>query len=148
MVTAQSHLSAGWHIGLMSRRSAQRWGRWFVLVWVGMWLSTALLPCCEVAAAVAAQEQAQHANCEHAADRAPDSNSDQKPGTCLGIAAPAPASAERLVAPIGSNLPQLAPGFSAPSHVLPPLPRLTLPVAYRAAPPPMAVYLRSQRLRI
>ena len=148
MVTAQNHFSVGGYSGLMSRRSAQRWGRWFVFVWVAMWLSTALLPCCEVEAAVAAQEQAQHANCEHVADPAPDSDGDHKTGTCLGMTAPAPAPAERLAASIGSTLSQLAPGYATPSHVPTSMPAFTRLVAYRAAPPPMAVYLRSQRLRI
>jgi len=148
MYIAHTRHWAGRHVRLMSAGSAKRWGRWFVYVWLGIWVSTALLPCCEVAAAVAAHEQALHPECGHPAEQAPDSGDGHKTGACLGIAAPAPASAERLAAPAGGNLTQPVPGISASSHVLPPLPALSLPVAYRAAPPPVAVYLRSQRLLI
>lgn len=133
----------------MSGRTAKRWGRWFVFVWLGMWLSTALLPCCEVEAAVVGNEQALRPDCGHSAEQAPDSSGGHKTGACLGIAAPAPASAERMAAPGGDNLTPPAPGISAPlHHVLLPLPALPLPVMFRAAPPPVAVYLRSQRLLI
>jgi hypothetical protein len=148
MHTAQTRHSAGRQIRLISRRSAKRWGRWFVFVWLGMWLSAALLPCCEVEAAVVRHEQALHPDCGHPAEQAPDSGGGHKTGACLDIAAPAPASAEILAGPSGGNLTQPALGISAPTHVLPPLPALTLPVAYRSAPPPVAVYLRSQRLLI
>jgi hypothetical protein len=148
MYTAQTRHPAARQIRLMSGRSAKRWGRWFVLVWLGMWLSTALLPCCEVQAAVVGHEQVAHPACGHPADPAPVSGGGHKIGACLGIAAPAPASAERLAAPTGGNLTQPVPAISAASHVLPPLPALALPVAYRAAPPPVAVYLRSSRLLI
>jgi hypothetical protein len=148
MYSAQIRHSAGRHVRLMSGRSAKRWGRWFVFVWLGMWLSTALLPCCEVEAAVVGNQQALHPDCGRPAEQAPDSGGGHKTGACPGIAAPAPASAEWLAAPGGGNLAQPAPGISAPSHVLPPLPALSLPVAYRAAPPPVALYLRSQRLLI
>jgi len=148
MYTAQTRHSAGRPFRLMSASSAKRCGRWFVFVWLGMWLSTALLPCCEVAAAVAAHEQALQPDCGHPAEQAPDSDGGHKTGACLSIAAPAAASAERLAVPTGGNLTQPVLGMSASSHVLPPLPALSLPVAYRAAPPPVAVYLRSQRLLI
>src|ERR1039457_5908776 len=95
----QTRHSTGRHVRLMSGRSAKRWGRWFVFIWLGMWISTALLPCCEVAAAVAAHEQTLHSDCGHAADQAPDSGGGHKTGTCLGIAAPAPTPAERLAVP-------------------------------------------------
>jgi hypothetical protein len=148
MYTAQIYSSAGRRVRLMSARSAKRWGRWFVFVWLGIWLSTALLPCCEVEAAVVGHAQALHQDCGHPAEQAPDSGGGHKSGACLGMSAPAPVSVERLAAPSGGNLAQLALGISAPSHVLPPLPALSLPLAYRAAPPPVAVYLRSQRLLI
>jgi hypothetical protein len=148
MYTAQIRHSAGRHFRLMSAGSAKRWGRWFVFVWLAMWVSTALLPCCEVAAAVAAHEQALQPDCGHPAEQAPDSGGGHKTGACLGIAAPAAASAERPAAPSGGNLTQPALGISAPSSVLPPLPALSLPAVYRVAPPPVAVYLRSHRLLI
>lgn len=148
MYTAQTRHSTGRHVRLMSTSSAKRSARWFVFVWLGMWLSMALLPCCEVEAAVVGHEQALHPDCGHPAEQAPDSGGGHRTGACLGIAAPAPASAERPAVPSGGNLAQQALGISAPSHVLPPLPSLPLPVAYRAAPPPVAVYLRSQRLLI
>ena len=144
MYSAQIRHSAGRHVRLMSAGSAKRWGRWFVFVWLGMWLSTALLPCCEVGAV--GHEQALHPDCGHPADQAPNSGVGHKTGSCLGIAAPTPASAERLAAPSGGNLVQPALGISALSYVLPPLP--APPVAHRVAPPPVAVYLRSQRLLI
>jgi hypothetical protein len=53
-----------------------------------------------------------------------------------------------LAAPGGGNLTPPALGISAPSHILPPLPALSLLTMFRAAPPPVAVYLRSQRLLI
>jgi len=148
MYTAQIHHSAGRHLRPMSTGSAKRCGRWFVFVWLGMWLSTALLPCCEVEAAVVGHVQALHPDCGHAAEQAPGSGGGHKTGACLGIAAPAPASAERLAAPSDGKLIPPAPGISVRSYVLPPLPALTLPVTYRAAPPPVAVYLRSLRLLI
>lgn len=133
----------------MYGRSAKRWGRWFVFLWLGMWLATALLPCCEVEAAIAGHEQALHPDCGHPANQAPASGGGHKTGACLGISTPAPASAERLGAPGGGNLMHPAPSNSALSHVLPPLPALALPpLAYRAASPPLAVYLRSLRLLI
>lgn len=132
----------------MSARSAKRWGRWFVIAWLGMWLSTALLPCCEVAAAVAAHEQALHPDCGDASGEAPDSGGGHGTGACLGMAAPAPAPAERLAAPTGGNLTQPALGASLSFYALPPSPALSLLAIYRTAPPPVAVYLRSNRLLI
>jgi hypothetical protein len=132
---------------LMSTRSAKRWGRWFVFAWMGMWISTALLPCCEVAAAVAAHEQAQHPDCGHAPDPAPESGGGHKSGACLEITAPAPAAAENLAGPSADKFAQQVLLVSASFHVLPP-PALSRPAAYRAAPPPLAVHLRSTRLLI
>jgi hypothetical protein len=148
MYSAQIRHSTGLYVRLMSARSAKRWGRWFVFVWLGIWLSTALLPCCEVEAAVVGREQALYPDCGHPDEQAPGSGGGHKTGACIGIAAPAPASAERMAAPSGGNLAHPAPGISAPSHVFPPLPAFSLLVAYRAAPPPVAVYLRSHRLLI
>src|SRR5476651_1124362 len=115
MYTAQIYCSAGRHVRLMSTGSAKRCGRWFVFVWLGMWLSTALLPCCEVEAAIVGHEQALHPDCGHPAEQAPDSGGGHKTGACLGIAAPAPASAEILAAPSGGNQTHQALGISAPS---------------------------------
>ncbi len=134
-------------VRLMSRRSAKSWGRWFAFVWLVMWVSAALLPCCEVAAAVAAHEQTAPSDCEHPNGGAPDFDGGRKHTPCPSIAAPAPASAERPAA-AGGNPTPLAPTVSASSYVLPSLPGLSLPIAYRAAPPPVAVYLRSLRLLI
>ena len=146
MHTVPIRHSAGQHAGPISRHSAQRWGRWFVSIWIGILVSTALLPYCEVAAAVVTHEQAMYANCDHPAGQAPDSGGDRKTGTCLGIAASATAPVNMLSAPTGGNLTPLAPGISAPLHVLAQLP--ALPAAYRAAPPPAAPYLRNLRLLI
>jgi hypothetical protein len=148
MYTAQTRHSAGWDVRLMSAASAKRWGRWFVFVWLGMWLCTSLLPCCQVEAAVIGHAQALHQECGHPAEQAPDSGGSHKSGACLEISAPAAAPDARFAAPSGGNLVPLVLGISTPSHVLPPLPALSLPVAYRAAPPPIPVYLRSQRLLI
>jgi hypothetical protein len=148
MYTAQTRHSAGWDVRLMSAASARRWGRWFVFVWLGMWLCTSLLPCCQPEAAVVGQAQALHQDCGHPPGQAPNTGGGHKTGACLGISAPVAASAERLAAPSGGNLAPLALGTSTPSHVLPPLPALSRLVAYRAAPPPVPVYLRSQRLLI
>jgi hypothetical protein len=148
MYSAQIRHSTGQYVRLMSARSAKRWGRWLVLVWLGMWLCTALLPCCEVEAAVVGHAQALHPDCGRPAEPAPDSGGGHTNTTCLGIAAPAPASAESLAAPSGGNLAQPALGICAPYHVFPPMPALSLPLTFRAAPPPVAVYLRNQRLLI
>ena len=148
MYSAQIHHSAGRYVRLMSARSAKRWGRRIVFVWLGMWLATALLPCCDVEAAVLRHAQALHPDYGHPCEQAPESGGGHTNGACLDIAAPAPTSAEKLAAPSGGNLAQLAPDLSAPSHVIPPLPALSLLQTYLAAPPPVAVYLRSQRLLI
>jgi hypothetical protein len=147
MYTVQTRHSAERYVRLMSGRTAKRWGRWFAFVWLGMWLSTALLPCCEVEAALVGNEQALHPDCGRPAKQAPDSGG-HKTGVCVGMSTPAPASAEKLAAPGGGNLTPPALGISAPSHILPPLPALSLLTMFRAAPPPVAVYLRSQRLLI
>lgn len=131
----------------MSARTAKRWGRRFVFAWLIMWVSTALLPCCEVEAAIAAHEQAAYSDCEHSGDSTPDANSGNKHTPCLSTAAPVPASDNRLVA-AGANPATPAPLVSTPSYVIPSVPALSLTIAYRAAPPPVAVYLRSLRLLI
>jgi len=132
----------------MSARSAKRWGRWFVFVWLGMWLSTALLPCCEVQAALVGHAQALQPDCAHPTEQAPDSGDSHKSGACTGIGASAPASAERPDAPGGGKPVPPALGIFAASHVLPPLPQRSPPLTLCAAPPPVAVYLRNQRLLI
>lgn len=134
-------------VRLMSRRSAKNWGRWFAFAWLVTWVSAALPPYCEVAAAVAAQEQVAHPDCGHPDGGAPASDGGQKHTQCLNIAAPATASAERPAA-AGGNPTPLVPAVSASSYVLSSLPRLSLPLAYRTASPPVAVYLRSLRLLI
>lgn len=144
---AQIRHSAQPAIRLMSPRSARRWGQWFVFVWLAMWVSTALLPCCEVEAAIAAHEQLAHSDCGHPDGGAPDSDGGQKHTPCLRITAPAPASAESLAA-TGGNPILFAPAVSASTYAISSHPGLSLPIAYRAAPPPVAVYLRSLRLLI
>jgi hypothetical protein len=150
MYRSQTSFSA--QLRLMSARSAKRWGRWFVFAWLGMWISSALLPCCEVAAAVASHEQAQHPDCGHASnpasDPAPESGGGHKSAACLDVAAPAPVAAEILASPSADKFTQQVLLVSALFHILPP-PRTLSPVAaYRAAPPPLAVHLRSTRLLI
>jgi len=147
MSTAETRHPTHGHFRLMSASSAKRWGWRFVLIWLGMWLSTALLPCAEVEAAIAAHEQALHTDCRHPADRAPDSGRNHKTAPCNGIDAPAPASGERLASSTSGKLIQPALGVSASLHIFPP-PARTIPRAYRAAPPPVAVYLRISRLLI
>ena len=146
MVSAQATYPVRRAFRLMSPRSAKRWGRWFAFTWMFMWVSTALLPCCEVAAAIAAHEQAVYTACEHAGGAAPDSNGDNKRTPCFSIAVPA--SVERpAAAGAGDLTPQALQDF-APFHVVLPQPALSRPVDHPAAPPPVAVYLRSLRLLI
>ena len=145
------HLAQATHpvrrtVRLMSPRSAKRWGRWFACAWLLIWVSTALLPCCEVAAAIAAQEQAAYADCGHAGGTAPDSNGDNKRTPCFSIAVPA--SAERpAAAGAGSLTPQALQAFAS-LYVVLPEPAPPRPLDHLAAPPPVAVYLRSLRLLI
>ena len=131
----------------MSASSAKHWGRWFLFAWLAMWGSTALLPCCEVTAAVAAHQQVAHSDCGQPEGGAPESDGGQKHAPCHDMAAPALASPDKLAAAGGNPTPVVA-AFSAVSYVLPFPPGLSLPIAYRAAPPPVAVYLRSLRLLI
>jgi hypothetical protein len=135
------------HMRLMSARSAKRWGRWFVIAWIGMWMSTALLPCCEVEAAVAAHSQALHSDCGHPADEAPAPRGGHKTGVCLGIAAPAPAAAERPAAAASGSVVYQMVAISASFYVPSPASALAHPPVY-GAPPPAAIYLRSSRLLI
>jgi hypothetical protein len=130
----------------MSARSAKRWARGLVFVWFGLWLSAALLHCEELAAA--AHDQALSADCDHPADRAPDSGGVYKTAACLVVDEPASASAARLAAPIGGNLSLSVLYVSSLFHLVPPLAAPSHPPAYRAAPPPVAVYLRTSRLLI
>ena len=134
-------------IGLMSARTAKRWGRWFVFVWLAMWVSTALLPCGEVEAAFASQKQIAHSDCGHPVGGVLDSSGSQKRRPCLNITMSAPASAAGLAA-AGGNPVTLTVIASASSNVLSSHLGLSFPIAYRAAPPPVAVYMRSLRLRI
>ncbi len=130
----------------MSARSAKRWARGLVFAWFGIWLGAALLHCDEAAAA--AHEQALSADCGHPADQAPDGGGGYKPAACLVVDEPAPASAARLAVPVGGNLSQTVLTASFSFHLVPPLSELSLLPVYRAAPPPVAVYLRSSRLLI
>ena len=130
---------------LMSVRTTKRWARRLVFVWFGIWLSAALLHCDEVEAA---HQQALSADCGHPADHAPAPGGGYKTAACLVVDEPTPASAARLPAPIGDKLNQTVPQVSSSFHLVSPLPVLSVPSAYRAAPPSVAVYLRSSRLLI
>ncbi|MCX7139932.1 MAG: hypothetical protein NT123_02295 [Proteobacteria bacterium] len=113
-----------------------------------MWISTALLPCCEVEAAVANYEQALHPDCGHAQDQAPESGGSHKNGACMDIAAPAPVVAEKLAGPSGGNFAQQDLGISTSFYLVPPPSAFLPPPTFRAAPPHLAVHLRSIRLLI
>jgi hypothetical protein len=129
----------------MSARSAKRWARRLVFVWFGMWLSAALLHCDELEAA--AHEHALSADCGQPAERAPG-NGGHKTPACLVVDEAAPASVARLAAPIGGSPGQSVLHVSSSFHLVSPLPVLSLPPDYRAAPPPIALYSRSSRLLI
>jgi hypothetical protein len=133
----------------MSAGSAKRWARSLLFVWLGMWLSMALLPCGEAVAAVK-YEQAGHIDCGCPADAAPDSGSGSMTGACLVVAAPVRAPAEELAAPLCARFSQQAQGISASFNISPPRPVLakTLRPTFSAAPPLIAVYLRNSRLLI
>jgi hypothetical protein len=133
------------HFSLPSPRSVKRWARGLLLVWFGMWLSAALLHCDEVEAA--AHEHALSAGCDHSAKQAPDTGAYKK-AVCLVADEPAPAPVARLLAPTGGNLSLSVQPVSSSFHPVPALALPSLPPAYRAAPPPLAVYLRSLRLLI
>jgi len=148
-MSPSTHLATprfGRRFGLMSARSVKRWARGLVFVWFGLWLSAALLHCDELAAA--AHDQALSADCEHPADRAPDSGGVYKTAACLVVDDPASASAARLAAPIGGNLSLSVLHVSSLFHIVSPPPELSSPPVYRAAPPPVAFYLRSSRLLV
>ena len=132
----------------MSARSARRWAGWFVYAWLLMWVSAVLLPCSEVAAAMAAHEQAATPACgQFGASKSHDNQGNNQHKPCSSIAAPTQTSAARP-APTGGHPALLVVLVSASSYVLSSLPGLSLPVAYRAAPPPPAAYLRNLRLLI
>ncbi|MCJ7837745.1 MAG: hypothetical protein MUP61_00840, partial [Burkholderiales bacterium] len=120
--------------------------RWFVFVWLGMWLSTALLPNREVLAAGAAHEQSLHLDCGQPAERTPKTHSEHKNQACLGMAAPS-VPADRPTTSVRRNLGQQALAISATSEIYPPRPRASHPLPYRTAPP-VAIHLRSTRLLI
>jgi len=132
----------------MSARAAKRWAGRLVYVWLGMWLSTALLPCSEVVAAVAAHELALGPDCGHPVESDHGASGGHKTAACLDIDEPAPAPAERLAVPVGGSFAQPAAVVTASSYRLPLPPPPSLPRAYAAAPPPFAFYLRSSRLLI
>jgi hypothetical protein len=133
---------------LLSDRSAKRWGRRFVFAWLVMWTAAALLPCCEVVAAVAAHGQALHPDCDHGSSPAPESSGGHKSGICLDISAPAPAAADKLAGSASNDFAQQFLGISATPHFVLPRPTQSPPVSYSVAPPPIAVYLRNTRLLI
>lgn len=117
------------------------------MVWLGTWLSTALLPYREVLAAVAAHEQSLHLECGHSAERAPETHSGLKNQACLGIAAPS-VPADRPTSSVRRNLSQQALAFCAASPMFPPRLGASVPLPHRAAPPLLAIHLRSSRLLI
>jgi len=113
-----------------------------------MWLGTALLPCSEVLAAVAAHEQALSTDCGHPAEPAPAHGGGHKSAACLDIDEQAPASAENLIALIGGKLKSSVPIVSVSSQLVPSFSAPPVQPTYRAAPSPLAVFLRSSRLLI
>ena len=131
----------------MSAQFAKRWGRRLLFVWLGMWLSAALLPCGEAAAATGHGHALAECGCP--VDEAPDSGGGGMNGACLVLAAPVRAPAERLAVQTRAESTPQALDRYASSHV--PAPRAALSprsaLEYRA-PPPVAVYLRSSRLLI
>lgn len=145
MTNSLSRNTTAAHFSLLSARSVKRWARGLLFVWFGTWLSAALLHCEEVEAA--AHEHALSADCEYPARQAPDTGAYKK-AACLVADEPAPASAVRLVASTGGNLSLSVQPVSASFHPVPALALPSPPPAYRAAPPPVAVYLRSLRLLI
>ena len=138
--------SAAQRFGLMSARSAKRWAHRLIFVWLGMWLSTALLHCDEVEAA--AHELALAADCGTTVGKLTDVGGSYKTAACLVVDEPAPVSAARLSAPISGNLSPSALYVSTSFHPVPAPPVLSVPPAHPAAPPPVAVYLRNSRLLI
>ncbi|MBE0622240.1 MAG: hypothetical protein IH605_16745 [Burkholderiales bacterium] len=119
-----------------------------MFLWIGMWLSAALLPCSEVAAAVASRDHSSSYDCGQATGHMPDSGGGHKAATCVGITTPASASALKLAGMFGGNPLQPVLASFALSRLLPPLPAPARPVAYGAAPPPVAAFLHSSRLLI
>lgn len=111
-----------------------------------MWLSTAMLICSEVEAAV--YEQALYSDCGHPGELAHDSGGGHKTPVCFDIDEPAPASTDNLAAPIARNPAQPVPVTFVSSYVFSSLPVLLRRSAFRAAPPSIAVYLRNSRLLI
>lgn len=134
--------------GLMSAQFAKRWARRLLFVWLGMWLSAALLPCGEAAAATGHGHALAECGCP--VDEAPDSGGGGLNGACLVVAAPVRAPVERLaVQTRAESNPQAQhryASFQVPATRAAPSPRLAF--EYRAAPPPVAVYLRNGRLLI
>ncbi len=149
MFPAQTLSSARRPFRLTSARSARRWAGWFVFAWLAMWVSAVLLPCGEVAAAMAAHEQATDPVCGQSGNgKIPHTGGDKKDHKpCFSVSAPAQTSAARPV-PTGGHPVTPVAIVSASSYVLPSRPGLSLPVAYRAAPPPPAAFLRNPRLLI
>jgi hypothetical protein len=112
-----------------------------------MWVSAALLPCCEVAAAMSVHEQAAHSDCGHPGTPLPDPQDGNKHAPCFSIAVPAQVSFDRVGAASGNPV-LLVSIDAAAFRVLPPPPERSLRIKHRTAPAPVAVYLRSLRLLI
>jgi len=133
---------------LLSGRSAKSWGRRFVFAWLVMWTAAALLPCCEVAAAVATHVQALDPDCDHGSNPAPESGGNHKSGACLDISAPAPAAADKLAGSASDDFAQQISAISATPHFVLPRTVHSPPLSCSVAPPPIAVHLRNTRLLI
>lgn len=150
MYQAHTGISMQQTARLRSARWAKRRGGWLALAWLVMWISAALLPCSEVAAAMAyhATATTAHADCgQSAGSRKPDSRGGKQHNPCASIAAPTYAQTARPAAAGASPLVLVAIA-PASSYVLTSPPGLSFPIAHRAAPPPTAVYLRNLRLLI
>ena len=131
---------------LPSARTAKRWARRLVVVWLGIWLIAALQACNEAEAAVTAYEHVLGADCGHPAESG--TGGGHQAAACLDIDEPTPASAESPAGLVAGNVIQLAPAAYAASHTLPRPAASSLTPAYRPAPAPGAIYLRTSRLLI
>ena len=131
----------------MSEASVRRWGRKFVLLWIIVWLSTALLPCSEVLAALGGDESAL-SSCGHPVAPAPKSEGNRKTGACISVGAPVRAAAkEPAAAAVFKSMEKPAQLAYAPQLPRPSVVQLQ-PRVFLSAPPPADFYLRSSRLLI
>lgn len=114
--------------------------------WLAMWVSAVLLPCSEVAAAMAAHEQATAPSCgQSGTGKSHDGGKRHKP--CSSVSAPTQTSTARPASTGGHPIALVA-LVAASSYVLSSGPGLSRPVAHRAAQPPPAAFLRNLRLLI